>query len=135
MAQSQKHPLRALSTQEERELHRLVKATSERVDVVRRATALLAVAHGQTFTEAAHQADLKSGDGVGKLVVRFNIKQEARALPIILRHSAGMVLPGRTYILPEAVVKRLRAEGIKFTEIGRDAEALNERGALSGERI
>jgi transposase len=72
MAPSQKHPLRALSTQEERELHRLVKATSERVDVVRRAPALLAVAQGQTFTQAAHQADLKSGDGVGKLVVRFN---------------------------------------------------------------
>ena len=68
MAQLQKEPLRALSEQEERELQRLVKATSERLDVVRRAKVLLSVAAGQTFTEAAHQANLKSGDGVGKLV-------------------------------------------------------------------
>jgi transposase len=72
MVMPQKEPLRALSQQEERELRRIVKASSERVDAVRRARALLAVAGGQSFTEAAHQADLKSGDGVGKLVKRFN---------------------------------------------------------------
>jgi transposase len=72
MVQFQKHPLRAVSEQEERELQRLVKASSERLDVVRRAKALLAVVAGQPFTEAAHEAGLKSGDGVGKLVKRFN---------------------------------------------------------------
>ena len=72
MAQPQKHPLRALSEQEKRELQRLVKASSERLDVVRRAKALVAVAAGQPFTEAAREAGLKSGDGVGKLVKRFN---------------------------------------------------------------
>jgi transposase len=34
----------------------------------------LAVAGGKPFTEAAHQAGLKSGDGVGKLVKRFNTR-------------------------------------------------------------
>ena len=72
MAQPQKEPLRALSEQEERELQRLAKATSERLDVVHRAKALVAVASGQPFTQAAHEAGLKSGDGVGKLVKRFN---------------------------------------------------------------
>ena len=72
MAQPQKDPLRVLSEQEERELERLAKATSERLDVVRRAKVVLAVAGGQPFTEAAQQAGLKSGDGVGKLVKRFN---------------------------------------------------------------
>ena len=72
MAQPQKEPLRALSEQEERELQRTVKATSERLDVVRRAQALLAVARGKPFTQAAHEAGLKSGKGVGKLVKRFN---------------------------------------------------------------
>jgi transposase len=72
MAQHQKEPLRVLSRQEEDELQRIVKASSERVDVVWRAKALLAVAQGQSWTEAAHQAGLKSGDGVGKLVARFN---------------------------------------------------------------
>jgi transposase len=72
MAHPQKEPLRALSQQEERELKRLAKATSERVDVVRRARVILAVASGEKFTEAAQQVGLKSGDGVGKLVKRFN---------------------------------------------------------------
>jgi len=72
MVRSQKEPLRGLSEQEEQELQRLVKATSERLDVIRRAKALLAVAAGQSWTEAAHEAGVKSGDGVGKLVKRFN---------------------------------------------------------------
>lgn len=72
MAHPQKEPLRAVSEQEERELKRLAKATSERVDVVRRARVILAVASGEEFTQAAQQVGLKSGDGVGKLVKRFN---------------------------------------------------------------
>ena len=72
MAQPQKEPLRALSEQEEGELKRLAKATSERLDVVRRAKALVAVADGKPLTEAAQEAGLKSGAGVGKLVKRFN---------------------------------------------------------------
>ncbi len=72
MAFPQKEPLRTLSEQEKRELQRIVKATSERLDVLRRAKAVLAVAGGQAFTQAAHEAGLKSGDGVSKLVKRFN---------------------------------------------------------------
>jgi hypothetical protein len=56
MTQTQKYPLRVLSEREERELQRLIKATSERLDVVRRAKALVAVADGKAFTEAACQA-------------------------------------------------------------------------------
>lgn len=98
MAQPQKEPLRMLSKQEEQELQRLVKASSERVDVVQRAKALLWVAAGESFTNAAHQAGLKSGDGVGKLVARFN----KRGL------AALMIAPGRgrkpTYTSQERAV-------------------------------
>src|SRR2546430_17520042 len=66
MAHPQKEPLRALSEQEERELKRLAKATSERLDVVHRAKALVAVASGKTFTEAAHEAGVERGGGGGK---------------------------------------------------------------------
>ena len=59
MVQLQKDPLRAVSEQEEQELQRLVKATSERLDVVRRAKALLAVKAGQSFTEAAHDSGIE----------------------------------------------------------------------------
>ena len=70
MVYPQKEPLRGLSEQEERELQRTARATGERVDRVRRAKALLAVAAGQPWTLATHEAGLKSGDGVGKLVRR-----------------------------------------------------------------
>jgi transposase len=72
MAQPQKHPLRPLSEQEERELHRIVKASSERIDVARRARALLSVAAKQSFAQAAGMAGFKEARSVGKLVKRFN---------------------------------------------------------------
>ena len=72
MAQPQKHPLRPLSKQEERELHRIVKASSERIDVARRARALLSVAASQSFAHAADVAGFKEARSVGKLVKRFN---------------------------------------------------------------
>ena len=72
MAQPQKHPLRPLSKQEEQELHRIVKASSERIDVAQRARALLAVAAKQSFAQAAGVAGFKEARSVGKLVKRFN---------------------------------------------------------------
>ena len=63
-----------------------------------------------------------------KIVVRFSEKQEAKALPILLRHSPGMVLPKRTYILAEVAVKKLLKEGIKFQEICREMAAYGGDG-------
>jgi transposase len=66
------HPLRDLTQEEEHTLQRLAKATSERVDVVKRAKALLAVQAGKSYTQAAKLAGYKSGDSVSQLVERFN---------------------------------------------------------------
>ena len=85
MGKEQKHPLRALTPQEEQELQRVVKATSERLDVVKRARALLAVGAGQPFTNAAAEAGYKSGDSISQLVERFN-QQGLEAL---------LIAPGR----------------------------------------
>lgn len=75
------HPLRALTAEEERALQSLAKATSERVDVVRRAQAILAVHAGHAYTQAAHAAGYQSGDRVSQLVERFN-QQGLASLPI-----------------------------------------------------
>ena len=72
MAQPQKHPLRPLSEQEERELRRIVKASSERIDVARRARALLAVVGKQSFPQAASVAGFAEARSVSELVERFN---------------------------------------------------------------
>jgi transposase len=71
MGARQKQALRPLSEAERRELERVAKASSERVDTVKRAKALLAVAEGKTFTQAGVNAGL-SHEGVSQLVERFN---------------------------------------------------------------
>ena len=53
MATMQKERLRPLMIAEQRAMQRIVKASSERVDRVQRATALLAVAAGASFAAAA----------------------------------------------------------------------------------
>jgi hypothetical protein len=57
---------------ERAELARLARAGSERADRVARAKALLAVADGARFTDAARAAGRRSGDAVAALVRRFN---------------------------------------------------------------
>lgn len=71
--------------QEEQELHRIIKATSEQLDVVKRAHALLAVQAGQSFTDAARAAGYKSGDSISLLVERFHQH----------RLSVLLIAPGR----------------------------------------
>jgi hypothetical protein len=72
MSRRQNEPLRPLTPQERATLEQVARAHSERADRVARATALLAVADGATYTAAATRAGRRSGDGVGQLVARFN---------------------------------------------------------------
>jgi hypothetical protein len=68
-------------------------------------------------------------------VVRFSEQEELRALPILLRHSPGMILPDRTYVLSEEAASALRDAGISFTDLGVEANAPNLEGAGAGERV
>src|SRR5260221_12554352 len=72
MPTPQREPLRRLTRAERAALQRIAKTTSERVDQVRRATALLAVARTGVFTHAAREAGLHRGTTVADLVGRFN---------------------------------------------------------------
>jgi transposase len=72
MPSPQREPLRRLSRTERTALQRIAKSTSQRVDQVRRATALLAVARTGVFVHAAREAGLRSGTTVADLVTRFN---------------------------------------------------------------
>jgi transposase len=84
MGVPQKVVLRSLTEAEQNHLQSIVKATSERVDVVRRAKALLTVFAGSTFTKAGKQAGM-SRQAVTQLVERFN----QRGLAVLL------LAPGR----------------------------------------
>lgn len=72
IARLQNEPLRAVTADERVELARVARAGSDRADRVARAKALLAVAGGARFTDAARAAGRRSGDAVAALVRRFN---------------------------------------------------------------
>ena len=86
MPHPQKTPLRPLTDAERTVLVQVARASAERADRVARAKALLAVADGAAFTDAARAAGRRSGDAVAKLVGRFNAEGLAVLDP---RHGGG----------------------------------------------
>jgi hypothetical protein len=72
MVRPAKERLRRLGADERAALERTARAGSERADRAARAKALLAVADGARFTDAARAAGRRSGDAVAALVRRFN---------------------------------------------------------------
>jgi hypothetical protein len=55
-----------------------------------------------------------------KLVIRFSAREELKALPILLRHSPGMGLPNRTYVVGVEAARALTDAGVQYTKISRD---------------
>jgi len=72
MARAQKELLRTVAAEEQQAFTRIAAAPTERVDRMRRATALLVVAQGQSLTAAAQGAGLRSSSTVAGIVMRFN---------------------------------------------------------------
>ena len=81
MARPPNVQLRPFSPDETAELTRLSKATAARLDHVRRARALLAVAAGQNFTAAARSAGFRSSSTITALITRFNARGLAVSRP------------------------------------------------------
>ena len=86
MSRRRKDPLRALRAGERESLEQLGRATSAPAGVVARARALVAVAAGASYTEAARRVGRRSGDAVGEVVARFNREGLAAVEP---RHGGG----------------------------------------------
>lgn len=86
MSRVQVDPLRTLTDDERVWLIRLSRARAEPAAHVARATAVLAVADGASYTTAARAAGRRSGDAVAHLVARFNREGLAAVAP---RHGGG----------------------------------------------
>src|SRR3954467_10336371 len=71
MSRRWKDPLRVLSADERSELTCLSRSQHASAAQVARATALLAVADGQSYLAAARQAGRRDGDTVAAWVARF----------------------------------------------------------------
>ena len=86
MSRRRKDPPRPLTDDERTSLEQLGRATSAPAGVVARARALVAVAEGSSYTEAARRVGRRSGDAVAELVARFNREGLAAVEP---RHGGG----------------------------------------------
>ena len=86
MSRRQKDPLRALTDEERAQLERLSRAQMHPAAVVARAKAVLAVAEGHRFTDAARIVGRRNGDHVARLVARFNQEGLGAVEP---RHGGG----------------------------------------------
>ena len=115
MGRTQVDPLRALSTEERTWLTRLSRARAEPAAHVARATALLAVTDGASYTDAAHAAGRRSGDAVAHLVARFNREGLAALGP---RHGGG-----HTPVYAEAEQARILAEVRRTPDPATDGTA------------
>jgi hypothetical protein len=70
-----------------------------------------------------------------KVILQFTVREELKALPILLRHSPGMALPGRKYVVSEAAAEALREAGVRFKVLARESEGPSIRGARLHERV
>jgi len=70
-----------------------------------------------------------------KIVIRMSQEEELKALPILLRHSVGTVLPDRTYLITEEAARQLRQSRVDFIELSRESSAPKLEGVSPGERI
>ena len=70
----------------------------------------------------------------GRSTIRFTKKEELKAIPILFRHSSGMMLPGDVYVISEEATRALRDAGVRFSELSRESSAPRSQG-VSGERI
>jgi transposase len=122
MSRRQKDPLRALTDEERAELFRLSRSRGAPVAQVARATALLAVADGASYTAAARRVGRRHGDAVAAWVARFNREGGAAVVP---RHGGG---PRVRY--GEEQRRRILAEAERVPDRERDGTATWSLGTL-----
>ena len=107
MTRRQKDPLRALTEEERSWLERISRSQNEPASHVARAKQLLAVAAGDSYTEAARKSGRKSNDTVAQLVSRFNQDGLSAVVP---QHEGGPQVKVLVYALAERKLRQKLAE-------------------------
>jgi hypothetical protein len=57
-----------------------------------------------------------------RVMIRFTAREELNALPILLRHSPGAILPNLTYVVTTEAAQALRDGGVRFTELTNESD-------------
>src|SRR3954463_9064621 len=124
MSRRRKDPLRVLSSDERSELARVSRSQHASAAQVARATALLAVADGQSCLAAARRAGRRDGDTVAAWAARFNREGLAAVVP---RHGGG---PPVRYAAQQQ--RRILAEAERFVPF---VGALDDILCVQAERV
>ncbi len=69
------------------------------------------------------------------VVVQILAADDSKGWSLLQRHSPGMALPNRTYVVNDDAIKALREAGVRFTEVSRGVGRPRVQGALAGERV
>ncbi|MBL8252825.1 MAG: helix-turn-helix domain-containing protein [Candidatus Competibacter sp.] len=115
MSRNPKNPLRPLMEEEREHLMHWSRGQAIAASPVARAKAVLAVAAGRSYIDAAREAGRRSGDAVATLVGRFNAEGLAAVVP---RHSGGHP---RDYSSVER--ERILAEARRLPDRAQDGTA------------
>lgn len=115
MSRVLKDPLQDLTDSERKDLMKISRSASERAERVRRAKALLAVAGGASYKDAAKVAGIGVNDTVSRLVTRFN---ECGLDALDSRHGGG---PAKKY--GEAEKSRILLEVAREPDLEHDGTA------------
>ncbi len=70
-----------------------------------------------------------------KLVIQIAPADDAKAWALLQRHSPGVALPNRTFVVSKDAADALRQAGIRFVVLSDESQALAEEGVAAGERI
>jgi hypothetical protein len=70
-----------------------------------------------------------------KIAIQFSSREECKALPVLLRHSPGMILKNGVYVVSLEAAQALRQAGIKFTEVTSELNAPSLQEAELRERV
>ena len=65
-------------------------------------------------------------------VIRVSARDSAKAWALLVRHSPGVALPDRVFVVSDEAARALRKAGIRFTELSREAGV---SGAAAGENL
>lgn len=116
MPRCPKNPLRPLLEEEREQLMHWSRGQAMAASQVARAKAVLAVADGRSYTDAAREGGRRSGDAVAALVSRCNAEGLAAVVP---RHGGGHP---RNYSSAER--ERILAEARRLPDREQDGTAV-----------
>jgi hypothetical protein len=69
-----------------------------------------------------------------KIVIQIAADDDRKAWDLLQRHSPGVALPNRTYIVSEEALRALAKARVRFAEVSRET-SVPEGGVALGERI